>query len=133
MTSSDTFSFDNAAQAKVAECSSVNSSGMHSSPDGASSFSHVQSVSRSDSAKRSRPAIEDAEGESRPVGRIRVSAARTSRTLSVSRSGKTPSVRRMFPRPRSGESPRRRGDTLNADEELEARIRDFFFCSLLLG
>ena len=98
---SDTFSFDNAAPVEAAEGvgSSGNSSGMHSSPDGASSFSHVQSASRSDSAKRSRPAIEDAERESRPIGRVRTSTARTSRTPSASRPGKVSAFKKIYGKP----------------------------------
>ena len=98
MNSSDTFSFHNAAPAEVGAGvgSSVSSTGLHSSPDGASSFSHVQSVSRSDSAKRSRHAIEDAERESRPVGRVRGSTARSSRIPSASKTGKTPSIDPKF-------------------------------------
>ncbi len=51
MNSSDAFSFDNAAPAKGVEDQS--GSGTQSSSDGASSFSHVQSASRSESSKRS--------------------------------------------------------------------------------
>ena len=97
---------------------------MHSSPDGASSFSHVQSMSRSESPKRSRQAIEDAERENRPVGRMKGSTARSSTPPSPPKSGKTPSVRRMFPGPRSGGSPRDKRGAPNADEKLEAKLRE---------
>ena len=100
--------------------------GMHSSPDGSGSFSNVQSIPHSDSTKSSsRHAIEDDERESRPVGGGKGNTARASRTPSVSRSRKTPSIKRMFGRPRSsGGSPRDKRDVATADEELEARIRE---------
>ena len=81
MTSSDAFSFDNAAPAEGVESNA--GSGMHSSPDGASSFSHVHSVSRSDTSKRSRNAIEDAARESRPIGRVQSRPTRSDRTPSI--------------------------------------------------
>ena len=123
MKSSDTgtFSFDSAAPVEVADGlgSRPQSTGTHHSPDESGSFSNVQSIPHSDSTKRSRHAIEDAERESRPVCRVRGSPARSSRTPS----GKTPSIKRMFGRPRStGGSPRGRGSVVTADEELEARI-----------
>ena len=89
LNSSDAFSFDNAAPAEAAGMgSSGDGSGMHSSPDGTSSFSYAHSVSRSDSMKRSRPAIEDAERERRPIGRVKSSTRRGSRTPSASRPSK---------------------------------------------
>ncbi len=124
--SSDTFSFDNAAPVEAADGmgNSENGSGMQSSPEGASSFSHVQSVSRSDSAKRSRPAIEDAERESRPVGRVRTGTNRTSRTPSASRPSKTSAYEKLFVRPQSPRgSPREKKGHTNADDELEAKLR----------
>ena len=125
MTSSDAFSFDNAAPAEGVESNSGAGSGMHSSPDGASSFSHVQSVTRSDSTKRSRNAIEDVERESRPVGRVHNRPSRSERTPSTPRPNRVSAFRRTFHKPTSPKgSPRSRGGPINADEELEARLRE---------
>ena len=68
--SSDAFSFDNAAPVEpeavdTSNMESKESSGMHSSPDG--SYSNVTSTHRSESDRRPRPQIEDAERDSRPV------------------------------------------------------------------
>ena len=96
MTSSDAFSFDNAAPAEGVESNSGAGSGMHSSPDGASSFSHVHSVSHSDTSKRSRNAIEDAERASRPVGRVQSRPTRSDRTPSTPRPNRVSAFRRTF-------------------------------------
>ena len=125
MTSSDAFSFDNAAPAEGVESNSGAGSGMQSSPDGASSFSHVQSVSRSDSSKRSRNAIEDAERESRPPGRVHTKPTRNDRTPSTPRPTRVSAYRRTFHKTASPKgSPRSKSVPVNADEELEARLRE---------
>ena len=72
--SSDAFSFDQAAPAEAMDSSNIGSnesSVVQSSPNG--SYSNVTSAQRSDSTKRSRPQIEDADRESRAVGRVRAS------------------------------------------------------------
>ena len=123
MTSSDAFSFDNAAPAEGVESNA--GSGMHSSPDGASSFSHVHSVSRSDTSKRSRGAIEDAARESRPVGRVQSRPARSDRTPSTPRPTRVSAYRRTFHKPSSPRgSPRSKSGPRTADEELEARLKE---------
>ena len=123
MTSSDAFSFDNAAPAEGVESNA--GSGMHSSPDGASSFSHVHSVSRSDTSKRSRGAIEDAARESRPVGRVQSRPARSDRTPSTPRPTRVSAFRRTFHKPSSPRgSPRSKSGPRTADEELEARLKE---------
>ena len=123
MTSSDAFSFDNAAPAEGVESNA--GSGMHSSPDGASSFSHVHSVSRSDTSKRSRNAIEDAARESRPVGRVQSRPARSDRTPSTPRPTRVSAYRRTFHKPSSPRgSPRSKSGPRTADEELEARLKE---------
>ena len=125
MASSDAFSFDNAAPAEGVESNSGAGSGMQSSPDGASSFSHVQSVSRSDTSKRSRNAIEDAERESRPTGRVHPRPTRNDRTPSTPRPNRVSAFRRTFRKQSSPEgSPRSKGGPMSADEELEARLRE---------
>ena len=125
MTGSDAFSFDNAAPAECVESNSGAGSGMHSSPDGASSFSHVQSVTRSDSSKRSRNAIEDVERESRPKGRVHTRPTRSDRTPSTPRPNRVSAFRRTFHKPASPKgSPRSKGGPVSADEELEARLRE---------
>ena len=123
MTSSDAFSFDNAAPAEGVESNA--GSGMHSSPDGASSFSHVHSVSRSDTSKRSRNAIEDAARESRPVGRVQSRPTRSDRTPSTPRPTRVSAYRRTFHKPSSPRgSPRSKSGPRTADEELEARLKE---------
>ena len=123
MTSSDAFSFDNAAPAEGVESNA--GSGMHSSPDGASSFSHVHSVSRSDTSKRSRNAIEDAARESRPVGRVQSRPTRSDRTPSTPRPTRVSAYRRTFHKPSSQRgSPRSKSGPRTADEELEARLKE---------
>ena len=123
MTSSDAFSFDNAAPAEGVESNA--GSGMHSSPDGASSFSHVYSVSRSDTSKRSRNAIEDAARESRPVGRVQSRPTRSDRTPSTPRPTRVSAYRRTFHKTSSPRgSPRSKSGPRTADEELEARLKE---------
>ena len=123
MTSSDAFSFDNAAPAEGVESNA--GSGMHSSPDGASSFSHVHSVSRSDTSKRSRNAIEDAARESRTVGRVQSRPTRGDRTPSTPRPTRVSAYRRTFHKPSSPRgSPRSKSGPRTADEELEARLKE---------
>ena len=123
MTSSDAFSFDNAAPAEGVESNA--GSGMHSSPDGASSFSHVHSVSRSDTSKRSRNAIEDAARESRPVGRVQSRPTRSDRTPSTPRPTRVSAYRRTFHKPSSPRgSPRSKSGPRTADEELEAGLKE---------
>ena len=123
MTSSDAFSFDNAAPAEGVESNA--GSGMHSSPDGASSFSHVHSVSRSDTSKRSQNAIEDAARESRPVGRVQSRPTRSDRTPSTPRPTRVSAYRRTFHKPSSPRgSPRSKSGPRTADEELEARLKE---------
>ena len=125
MTSSDAFSFDNAAPAEGVESNSGAGSGMNSSPDGASSFSHVHSVSRSDTSKRSRNAIEDAERESRPAGRVQSRPTRSDRTPSTPRPNRVSAYRRTFHKQSSPKgSPRGKSGPRSADEELEARLRE---------
>ena len=94
--SSDAFSFDPAAPAEAMEGTndSVDSSAVHSSPD-TGSFSQVTSTHRSESIKRQRPSIEDAERESRPVGRERGSSSRNQRSTSVPKTGRSPGDLRM--------------------------------------
>ena len=123
MTSSDAFSFDNAAPVEGVESNA--GSGMHSSPDGASSFSHVHSVSRSDTSKRSRNAIEDAARESRTVGRVQSRPTRGDRTPSTPRPTRVSAYRRTFHKPSSPRgSPRSKSGPRTADEELEARLKE---------
>ena len=123
MTSSDAFSFDNAAPAEGVESNA--GSGMHSSPDGASSFSHVHSVSRSDTSKRSRNAIEDAARESRPVGRVQSRPTRSDRTPSTPRPTRVSAYRRTFHKTSSPRgSPRSKSGPRTADEELEAKLKE---------
>ena len=113
LNSSDTFSFDNAATAENAD--GTGNSG---------NSSDMQSVSQSDSTKRSRPAIEDAERESRPIGRVKTSTHRSSRTPSASRPSKASAYKKIF-RPHSSQGSRReRRGAISADEELEARLRE---------
>ena len=124
--SSGEFSFDHAAPVEAVDDAneSANSSIMQSSPD-TGSFSQVTSAQRSDSVKRQRPAIEDAERESRPVGRERGSSTRNPRSISAPRTGRNPSVRRTHGKAKSsGGSPLDKRGKLNADEELDARIRE---------
>ena len=123
MTSSDAFSFDNAAPAEGVESNA--GSGMHSSPDGASSFSHVHSVSRSDTSKRSRNAIEDAARESRSVGRVQSRPTRSDRTPSTPRPTRVSAYRRTFHKTSSPRgSPRSKSGPRTADEELEAKLKE---------
>ena len=123
MTSSDAFSFDNAAPAEGVESNA--GSGMHSSPEGASSFSHVHSVSRSDTSKRSRNAIEDAARESRPVGRVQSRPTRSERTPSTPRPTRVSAYRRTFHKQSSPRgSPRSKSGPRTADEELEAKLKE---------
>ena len=127
MISSDAFSFDNAAPAEGVEdtSNSAAGSGMQSSPDGASSFSHVRSVSRSESSMRSRQTLEDAERQSRPVGRIHPNPTRTERTPSATRPSRTSSYRKNYLKASSPRgSPRGRNAPMSADEELDARLRE---------
>ena len=123
--SSDAFSFDHATPAEAMEGTndSVDSSVMHSSPD-TGSFAQVTSSHRSESMKRQRPTIEDAERESRPVGRERGSSSRNQRSTSVPRVGRSPSIRRTHGKAKSsGGSPLdRRG--IGTVDELNARIRE---------
>ena len=93
--SSDTFSFDQAAPAEAMDSSNIGSNEscvVQSSPDG--SYSNVTSAQRSDSTKRSRPQIEDADRESRAVGRVRASPTRATKFTSSQRSDKKGSVRK---------------------------------------
>ena len=114
-----------AAPAEGVESNSGAGSGMQSSPDGASSFSHVQSVSRSDSSKRSRNAIKDAERESRPKGRVHTNPTRSDRTPSTPRPTRVSAYRRTFHKTASPKrSPRSKSGPMSADEELEARLRE---------
>ena len=103
---------------------SLDSSGIHSSQDG--SFSQVTSAARSDSAKRLRPQIEDADRESRQTSRVRsASITRAQRSASSSKAGRTPSVRRSQEKSKgSGGSPQDRQKTVTADEELDEKIRE---------
>ncbi len=127
MASSDAFSFDNAAPAEGMDSNSGAGSGMHSSPDGASSFSYV----RSDTSKRSRNAIEDAERASRPVGRVTTNPSRSDRTPSTPRPSRTSAYRRTFHKQSSPRgSPRSKSGPRTADEELEARLREMEYDSL---
>ena len=129
--SSDAFSFDNAAPAEGVESNSGAGSGMHSSPDGASSFSHVRSVSRSDTSKRSRNAIEDAERASRPAGRVQPNPTRSDRTPSTPRPNRVSAFRRTFHKQSSPRgSPRSKSGPRTADEELEARLREMEYDSI---
>ena len=124
--SSGEFSFDHAAPVEAIDDAneSANSSIMQSSPD-TGSFSQITSAHRSDSVKRQRPAIEDAERESRPVGRERGSSTRNPRSISAPRTGRNPSVRRTHGKAKSsGGSPLDKRGKLNADDELDARIRE---------
>ena len=122
--SSDAFSFDQAVPAETMETSqneSNESSVMQSSPDG--SFSQVTSENRSDSVKRQRPQIEDTERESRPTGRVKASATRSTRSVSSQRHGRQGSLRRTHEKSRSsGGSPSERKKSTTADEDLELMI-----------
>ena len=124
--SSDAFSFDAAAPVEAADNSmmeSNESSGMHSSPD--DSFSNVTSTHRSESDRRSRPQIEDAERDSRPVGRVRVSPSRTARSTSSQRIERRKHTIRTHEKSRSsGGSPGERRVPSTADEDLERLISE---------
>ena len=88
-------------------------------------FSHVHSVSRSDTSKRSRNAIEDAARESRPVGRVQSRPTRSDRTPSTPRPTRVSAYRRTFHKPSSPRgSPRSKSGPRTADEELEARLKE---------
>lgn len=124
--SSDAFSFDQAAPAEAMEgtMDSADSSAIHSSPE-TGSFSQVTSTNRSESVKRQRPQIEDAERESRPVGRDRGSSSRHPRSTSAPKTGRTRAVRRTHDKSKSsGGSPMDKRKMATADEELEAKIRE---------
>ncbi len=124
--SSDTFSFDPAAPAEAMEGTndSADGSTIHSSAD-TGSFSQVTSTHRAESIKRQRPAIEDAERESRPIGRERGSSSRIQRSTSLPKNVRSPSVRRTHGKARSsGGSPNDRRGIGTADEELTAKIRE---------
>ena len=105
--SSDAFSFDAAAPAEAADTSTMESnesSGMHSSLD--DSYSNVTSTHRSESDSRPRPQTEDAERDSRPVGRVRASPPRTARSTSSQRTDRKKSTIKVHEKSRSsGGSP----------------------------
>ncbi len=104
--------------------SGSDSSAIHSSPD-TGSFSQVTRTHRSESMKRQRPAIEDAERESRPVGRERGSSSRNQRSTSAPKPGRSTAVRRTNEKARSsGGSPTDKRKLATADEELEAKLRE---------
>jgi len=85
------------------------------------SFSQVTSANRSDSVKKHRPQIEDAERESRPEGRTRASSYRLQRSTSAPKPGRTTSVKRTRS---SGGLPIDRRKMKSADEELDAKIKE---------
>ena len=122
--SSDAFSFDAAMPVEAADNSvmeSNESSGMHSSPD--DSFSNVTSTQRSESDRRPRPQIEDAERSSRPVGRVRASPTRNTRSTSSQRIDRRRHTIKTYEKSRSsGGSPGERRVSQSADEDLERLI-----------
>lgn len=124
--SSDAFSFDQAAPAETMDTSNAGSnesSVMQSSPDG--SYSSVTSAQRSDSVKRSRPQIEDAERERSAAGRARASPSRKTRSTSSQRSEKKGPVRKAHDQSRRfGGSPGGRRTSPTADEDLERMISE---------
>lgn len=130
MSSTDAFSFDNAAPAVMesSQNKSLESSGIHSSQDGSGSFSQVTSVARSESVKRPGPPIEDAnrgdQREERP--RSASSSSRPAKHSSVARqTGRPSSLKRSQDRSRrSGGSPQDRRRSANADEMLEEKLRE---------
>ena len=124
--SSDAFSFDNAAPAEAVDTSNMESnesSGMHSSPDG--SYSNVTSTHRSETERRSRPQIEDAERPSRTAGRIGASPKRAARSTSSQRTERRRSTIKVHEKSRSsGGSPGGRKSPPNADEDLDKLIAE---------
>ena len=122
--SSDAFSFDPAMPVETADNSvmeSNESSGMHSSPD--DSFSNVTSTHRSESDRRPRPQLEDAERASRPVGRVKASPTRNTRSTSSQRIDRRRHTIKTYEKSRSsGGSPGERRVPQSADEDLERLI-----------
>ena len=97
------------------------SSGMHSSPD--DSFSNVTSTHRSESDRRPRPQLEDAERASRPVGRVKASPTRNTRSTSSQRIDRRRHTIKTYEKSRSsGGSPGERRVPQSADEDLERLI-----------
>ena len=73
MSSSDASSFDAAVPAEASNSDMQSPDGSH--PSSAGTYKNVTSVPPSETAKRSRQAIEDAERERRPTGRVKRDAS----------------------------------------------------------
>ncbi len=126
MSSTDTFSFENAVPAEAMDSSlneSNESSVVQSSYDGIGSYSHVTSVQRSESVRRSRQ-IEDADPNSRSSGAQGSRRVRNARSSSSQRTDKRLNVRKPDKPRGPGGSPGGRARRTTADEDLEKMIED---------
>ena len=99
------------------------SSVIQSSHDGTGSYSHVTSVQRSESVKRSRQ-LEDADPNSRSSGVQGSPRARNARSSSSQRTDKRQGVRKTDKPRGSGGSPSERARRTSADEDLEKMLVD---------
>lgn len=99
------------------------SSAMQSSHEGTGSYSHVTSVQRSESVKRSRQ-IEDADPNSRSSGTQGSPKATNARSSSSQRSDRRSIVKKPDKTRGSGGSPSERARRTTADEDLEKMIAE---------